>query len=223
MIGATMAKLKCTISFLIACIVCLICLSGCSESAKSEKNKNVTPDYSNLKFDEVSKPEPTATTLYVIANILASQGKVIECEAVMKRIIQEYPEFFPVYNSLAELQLRQGRKKEAIHTMRSGLAFRPEDATLLNNIGMCQLICMEYESALEMFTKAAGVMPKNPKYRANMAATLSLMGHYEQSLALFSQVLSKEDADYNVNAIRKAKVGKAPFLHGIDFRQVDNL
>lgn len=218
-----MAKLNCTISFLIIAIVCMVCFSGCSESAKSEKNKNVYPDYSKLKFDEVSEPVPTARTLYVVANILASQGKVTECEAVMKRIIREYPEFFPVYNSLAELQLRQGRKKGAIHTMQSGLAIRPEDTTLLNNIGMCQLICMEYEKALEMFTKAACVMPGNPKYRANMAVSLSLMGHYDESLSLFSQVLSQEDATYNVNTIRKTEAGKPSLLYGIDIRQIENL
>lgn len=218
-----MAKLNSTILFLIAAIVFMVCFSGCSESAKSEKNKNVIPDYSKLKFDEVSEPIPTAKTLYVIANIFASQGKAAECEAVMKRIIREYPDFFPVYNSLAELQLRQGRKKDAIETMYGGLRARPEDTTLLNNIGVCQLICMDYENALEMFTKAASIMPENAKYRANMAVTLSLMGHYEESLSLFRQVLSQEDAEYNVNAIRKTKISKTPFLHGMDISSIDNL
>lgn len=218
-----MAKLNRIRLFSIVSIICLIYFSGCSESANSKKSKHLSPNYSNAKFEEISEPIPTAKTLYVMATILASQGKDAECEAVMKRIIREYPDFFPVYNSLAELQLRQGRKKDAIETMYGGLRARPEDTTLLNNIGVCQLICMDYENALEMFTKAASIMPENAKYRANMAVTLSLMGHYEESLSLFRQVLSQEDAEYNVNAIRKTKISKTPFLHGMDISSIDNL
>lgn len=220
-----MAKLNYIRILLIAGIICLSCFGGCSESANSAKNRRLSPDYSNVEFEKVSEPLPTAKTLYVMANILASQGRDAEREVVMKRIIREYPDFFPVYNSLAELQLRQGRKKEAIETMQAGLRIRPEDATLLNNIGMCRLICMEYEKALEMFTKAAGLMPQNVRYRANMAVTLSLMGHYDESLSLFRQILPPEDADYNVNAIRKTKISEASLLQeeDIDDTMIDEI
>lgn len=218
-----MAKSNYIRLLLVAGVICSICFSGCQESADSEKNKGLSRDYSTSEFAEVSEPRPTAKTLYVMANILDAQGKSAKCEAVMKRIIREYPDFFPVYNSLAKLQLRQGRKNEAIETMHCGLRIRPEDTMLLNNIGMCWLICAEYENALEMFTKAAGIMPGNKKYRANMAVTLSLIGHYEESLSLFRQILPQEDADYNVNAIRKTKMSGATFLHGMDIGPTDNL
>ena len=218
-----MAKLNYIRPLLIAGIICLSCSGDCLGSANSAKNRRLPPDYSNVKLEKVSEPPPTAKTLYVIANILATQGRDAECQSVMERIIREYPQFFPVYNSLAKLQLRQGLKKEAIETLQAGLSIQPGDATLLNNIGMCRLICMEYEKALEMFTKAAGIMPQNARYRANMAVTLSLMGRYDESLSLFRQILSPEDADYNVNVIRKNKTSEASFLQGIDTGRTDSL
>lgn len=221
--GVIMAKLNYIRPFLIVSVICLICFSGCKESVKSKKSEHLSKIHSNSEFDKETVPKPTAKMLYVIANIFASQGKYAECEAVMKRIIHEYPEFFPVYNSLAGLQLRQGRKIEAIKTMYAGLDIRPEDTILLNNIGMCWLLCMKNENALEMFTKAAGIMPENTKYRANMAVALSLMGHYEESSSLFRQILPQEDADYNVNAIRKTKTSDDVFLPGVDIGPIGNL
>lgn len=199
-----MVKSNYTWLFLISAI-CLICIGGCSKSARSEKKSRLSPDYSRTEFDKASGLKPNAKTLYVIANILASQGKERGSEATMKKIIVEYPDFFPVYNTLAELQLRQGRKAEAIATMHAGLGVNPEDTMLMNNIGMCQLIRMEYEAALEMFAKAAAIVPGNTKYRANMAVALSLLGRYEESASLFRHILSQEDTDHNVNTIRDTK------------------
>jgi Flp pilus assembly protein TadD len=169
-------------------IIFIPCFSGCSNNAEFRSN---------------SEPTPTADTLYAMTNIFAAQRRDSECEAVMKRIISEYPEFLPVYNDLAELQMRQGRTNEAIATINCGLNINPKNPMFLNNLGMCWLIRMGYANALEMFTRAAGIMPENTRYRANMAVALSLMGRYEESLSLFEQVLEQEQANHNVNVLQK--------------------
>jgi len=73
----------------------------------------------------------------------------------------------------------------------------------LNNLGMCWIVSHDYKEALEMFTQAAGVMPENTRYRANMAMTLGLMGRYEESLFLFEQILPEEQVKNNLNVLRK--------------------
>ena len=75
MMVGTMAKSNYIRLLLIAGVICSICFSGCQESANSEKNKRLSPNYSTSKFEKVSEPVPTAKTLYIMANILASQGK----------------------------------------------------------------------------------------------------------------------------------------------------
>ena len=145
-----------------------------------------------------------------IADILATQGRDPECEYVLKRIINENPEYLPAYNSLAELQMRQDRTDAAIRTLHDGLGINPEDPVLLNNLGMCWMVRRDYAAALEMFTKAAGVLPENRKYRANMAVVLGLMDRDEESLSLFRQVLPIELARQNLAVLQKIQTSTEP-------------
>jgi len=186
------------VSFL-AGFVLIFCFVGCAV----ETTTYSPPAQSDIEFDSPSEPAPTAETLYAMANIFASQGRDRECEMVTKEIISRFPEFSPAYNDLAELQMRQGRTNEAIATIHLGLDVDPDNPMFLNNLGMCRLIRMEYENALEMFSRAAGIVPEIAKYRANMAATLALMGRYEESLSLFEQVLEQDKANHNVNILRE--------------------
>jgi len=157
-----------------------------------------------LPISQDNRP-PTPKTLYAMADILATQGRDSECESLLKRIVQEDPKFLPAYNALAELQMRQGRTNAAIETLQGALAIQPGDPVLLNNLGMCRIAQHDYESALTMFSKAAGIMPENAKYRANMAVSLGLMGRDEESLSLFKQVMPEDQANHNLSVLREAR------------------
>jgi Flp pilus assembly protein TadD len=183
----------------------MFCFGGCSESVSSGPYTDLVPDSSDDKFQKQANRPPTAKTLYAMANILATQGRDSECASVLKRIVQEHPKFIPAYNRLAELQMRQGRTGAAIETILAGLRINSDDPVLLNNLGMCRIVRGDYEDALEMFTKAAGIMPENAKYRANMAVSLGLTGRDEESLALFRQVLGEDRAAHNLQVLRQAR------------------
>lgn len=189
---------------LIGVFIFVLCLSGCTKSTSSMSNMDSVLDNPELEFQKNANRPPTATTLYAMADILATQGKDSDCEYLLKRINQEYPQFFPAYNSLAELQMRQGRISEAIDTISIGLRIRPRNPVLLNNLGICWIVRRNYEKALEMCTRAAGVMPENARYRANMAVALGLMGRYEESLFLFRQVLPEDQANHNLSILQEA-------------------
>jgi Flp pilus assembly protein TadD len=158
---------------------------------------------------------PTAKTLYSMAQILAVQGKDAQCEFALRRCVQDYPQFTPAYNSLAELQMRQGRIHEAVETLSAALKIRARDPVLLNNLGMCLLLRKEYEPALARFTDAAGLVPENGKYRANMATALGLLGRQEESLALLEQVLPRDKARHNADVLREAYDNQARRTEGV--------
>ncbi len=184
--------------------VCLgaLALCGCSQPSPFALRSDTR---SRQPVPEVPRDRPpTAKTLYSLARILATQGKDAECEFVLRRCVQDYPKFTPAYNSLAELQMRQGRIHEAVETLCTALKIRPRDPILLNNLGMCRLLRKEYETALAHFTDAAGLVPENGRYRANMATALGLLGRREESLALLEQVLPRDKAEQNVEILRKA-------------------
>ena len=178
--------------------------SGCAESTTATPGGWAQSNADSEFQTQASRPATTKTQ-WAMAEILASQGKDSECEYVLKRIIQTDPKFRPAYNSLAELQMRRGQTDAAATTLQDALRMEPDDPVLLNNLGMCWLVRRDYEKALEVFDKAAGLAPENKKYRANMAVALGLMGRDEESLALFKQILPENQAAANLEVLRQAR------------------
>jgi Flp pilus assembly protein TadD len=188
-----------------ACLLGLSVFLWCSCSPPSPSVSRSTARFGKPPAAEPQRdPPPSAKTLYSMAEILTTQGKDKECEFVLRRCMQDHPRFTPAYNSLAELQIRQGRIHEAVDTLSAALQVRPRDPVLLNNLGMCLLLRKEYVRALEHFTSAAGLVPENEKYRANMATALGLLGRQEESRALLQQILPRDKADANAEVLRKA-------------------
>ena len=204
---------------------CMLCLVGCSEPASSGPNTDWVQNDSLSDFETQANRPPTAKTLWAMADILATQGKDSECEFVLKRIIHEHPAFLPAYNSLAELRMRQGQTKAAIQILQDGLNIDPKAPVLLNNLGMCWMILQDNEAALDMFTTAAGIMPENRKYRANMAVVLGLMDRDEESLSLFKQVLPVDLANQNLAALQKTDDSPDPTslapIEGVDSKHTE--
>ncbi len=184
-------------------------LQGCNESVKSESAKKYNSNYSDLDFEQGANQPPTVKTLYALADILSSQGKNAEAETVLKRIIQEHPEFLPAWNSLAELQMRQRHIDQAVNTLSTAQKINPRDAVLLNNLGMCYMIRQDYNKALEMFTATAGVKPENAKYRANMAVSLAFLGRDDEAISLYRQILPENQVQHNLSIIRAAREKKS--------------
>ena len=181
------------------------CLGGCAESTTAVPAGGWAQSSTDSEFQTQAGRPPTTKTLWAMADILAAQGKDSECEYVLKQIIQNDPKFLPAYNSLAELQMRQGQPNAATATLQDALRIGLDDPVLLNNLGMCRLVRRDYENALMVFDKAAAIAPENTKYRANMAVALGLMGREEESLALFKQVLPEDQAAHNVEVLRQAR------------------
>ena len=183
-------------------------LQGCNESIKSKNIKKDNSNYSDLDFEQGANQPPTVKTLYALADILSTQGKNAQAELVLKRIIQEHPEFLPAWNSLAELQMRQRHTDEAVNTLSAARKINPKDPVLLNNMGMCYMIRQDYNKALEMFTATTGIKPENARYRANMAVCLAFLGRDDEAMSLYRQILPENQAQHNLNIIRTAREKK---------------
>ena len=182
----------------------LFIFCGCQEQAATKDNMNIAGNKSELEFQKKSDCPPTSKTLYALADIFAAQGRDTEYEFILKRIISEYPTYLPAYNSLSEHQMRQGRINEAINTIFDAFRINNEESLLLNNLGVCWIICGQYDKALDIFTKAASINPENTRYRMNMALALGLMKRYDESLSIYKQILPEEQAESNVRVLRES-------------------
>ncbi|MCD6174394.1 MAG: tetratricopeptide repeat protein [Planctomycetes bacterium] len=187
-----------------ACVLALFFVAGC----ELPPNANTTGANAAANQPPVEDPfdpdrPPTAKTLYLMADMLQTQGKDVQAEQLYRRILAQYPEFSPAYNDLASLLMRQRRIPEAMKILEAGLELRASDPVLLNNTGMCWLIRKRYQNALDYFTKASAVIPENTRYRSNMATALSLMGRREEALALYRQILPEKAAQENVRLLQE--------------------
>lgn len=210
MINTRFRKLVIAILFCVVGCICIVCVGGCTEPTPSGTTSDWIVDESEHDFQTQGNNPPTTRTLYATAEILASQGRDSECEYILKKIILDDPKFLPTYNRLAELQMRQGQTNAAIETLQHALVINSDDTVVLNNLGMCWIIRRDYEKALKLFTKAAGIIPENMRYRLNMAVALGLMGRDEESLSLFKQALPEDQANHNLDILREARSSKKP-------------
>ena len=181
-------------------------LCGCGEYyAKSKKQHDYVLSHKDVKFQQGADRQPTAKTLYSMAKIFIHQGRFNDAELLLQKVINQNPKFMPAYHDLAEIKIRNRRTNEAVEVLSHALKENSSDPKTLNNLGMCWMIRRDYEKALQMFTEAAGLEPENTRYRANMAATLGLMGRDEEALALYRQILPDKQANKNLTIIRQAR------------------
>lgn len=185
--------------------VAMIALVGCDNSRPASFSYSSAQARIDEEFQAGANRPPTAKTLYAMARILASQGKDDQCEFVLVRAIQQYPKFVPAYCELAELRVRQRRVGEAVDILKRGLAHWPNDPVLLNNLGMCMMLKSEFADAMDLFRDACKTEPQNARYRSNMAAALGMMGRYDESLALYLQVVPPAEAHHNLAILCRAR------------------
>lgn len=186
---------------IVAAVCAAAVLAGC-------RNTNRGASTRTSDFDSAADQKPTPRMLQASARVLAAQGKDNESYAALRRLQMEYPDYIPVYADLAEYHLRQNRPAEAEKILREGLARSPQDAILINDLGMVAMMTGEYDAALEHFGTAADIAPGESRHRANMGTVLGLMGRYDESYAMFEQVVPQAYAHYNVSVLADGRGDK---------------
>ena len=176
-------------------------LMGCAQTASTRPTPAASYQTHEQKDALVVDRAPTAKTLYAMGDLLATQGKDRECEFILRRCIQSYPDFIPAYCSLAEYHLRHGQVDSAMELLLEAQKRSPRDTVVLNDLGMIHVIRKDYEKALQYFTQCAGIAPGTDRYRANMAMALGLLGRCDESKALYEQILPDELAQHNVDIL----------------------
>lgn len=177
----------------------ILMLNGCGADGK-----HIEAAYNNPIKDEFTAGKdrvPTAKTLFAMSRILVARNRDAQAEFVLDRILRDHPEFLSAYIELAELQMRNDATEEAMETLRAGLAIAPENAAMLNNLGVCAMVSEDYESATTHFLAAMDAAPHIPRHQANLGVAMALMRDYDGALEVMRGVLSEQDAHTNLAAI----------------------
>jgi Flp pilus assembly protein TadD len=181
-----------------ACFCAVAALAGCRAPQAGART-------SDADFNVSADQKPRPKMLQGMARVLAAQGKEAEAFSVLRRLQMEYPDYIPVYAELAEHHLRQNRAGEAERILLEGLERAPKDAILINDLGMVAMMRGEHQQALEHFTAAADLAPGEARHRANLATVLGLMGRYDESYAVFEQVVPPAFAHHNVSILAQGR------------------
>lgn len=151
---------------------------------------------------------PGALTNYSMSRLLASVGKTEQAEHLLDRVIRQEPEFLPAYCDLAMLEVRRGHVDEATRLLETGLRHAPGDPVLNNNLGVCLLLAGDYEQALDRFTRASAVRPDSARFVANRALAMGLMMRDAESLGLYEQIGTPEQARHNLDVITRLRAAR---------------
>ncbi|MFP6584635.1 MAG: tetratricopeptide repeat protein [Candidatus Hydrogenedentota bacterium] len=151
--------------------------------------------------EEPKELAPSANTLYALSRLYLAQDKDDEGEAVLVRLLAEFPDYTLAYSDLARVRLKQGRFEDAVEIMTISLEYGEKDPVLHNNLGLSQMLATEYERALMSFQTAKELSPHNKKYQSNIALTYGLMGNTQQSADAYRVIMSEEDTLHNINVI----------------------
>ena len=188
----------------LALVVVVTGASGCGTDWLRSKIQYGSGTRTDDDFTLETDRPPSAKTLYAMAALIRTQERPIEYEAILQRIVRQYPKFLPAYCDLAEHLTQQNRVDEAVHALAAGLRVSKRDPVLLNNMGLCHLMKGDYEQAARRFEQAAGADPQQARYRANLAVALGMLGRDAEARALFRQVIGARDVEHNLRILRQA-------------------
>jgi Flp pilus assembly protein TadD len=103
---------------------------------------------------------------------------------------------------------REKRHQEAIAEYEQGLRLRPDEATLLNNVGLAHYLLGNYEDAVRSFQRALLTGSAEPKIHNNLGLALAKLNRYQDALESFRRANSEEEA-YNNLGVSYLSSGEA--------------
>lgn len=189
------------VALIAAATLSILGFAACTTSTTSYPS----PIASDLTPGPNADLPPNAQTLHSLARLMLSHGRVRQAESLLVQINREDPEYIPAYLELSHIRLRQRRFDEAADALKQAVSRRPNDPVLLNNLGFCLLLGKDYAGALPYFQSAQSLHPAAPRYRANAALALGMLGRYAESMAAFREMLPPEVVEYNIGVIAEAR------------------
>jgi len=181
----------------------LLLLAGCASTGDAGPRWDSEVPESELTT--LGEQAPSASTLYTMARLCASQGRDAQSELVLGELVRVHPRFAPGWVDLAELLVRADRIDDAVRTLEAARVHHPADVVIVNDLGVCQLLRGRTNEALALFTEATALSPDDARTRANMALALGLLGRGDEAASLYGQFLPASTVHRNLAIAAEAR------------------
>ncbi|MBZ9809289.1 MULTISPECIES: tetratricopeptide repeat protein [unclassified Mesorhizobium] len=143
-------------------------------------------------------------------DVLAAYGKALAAngqfeaalDAVRRAQTPEYPDWKLVSAEAAILD-QLGQKDDARQLYRKALELKPNEPSVLSNLGMSYVLGGDLRTA-ETYMRSAAQQPNaDSRVRQNLALVVGLQGRFDEAEKIASQELSPEQAQANVAYLRQ--------------------
>jgi Flp pilus assembly protein TadD len=98
---------------------------------------------------------------------------------------------------------KQGKYTDAIVFYERALALAPNQASILNNLGLAELMSGHAARAEELLRKASQSEGAEPKVQQNLALVLGLEGKYDEAKVVAAQTMPADSAAQNIAFLRQ--------------------
>lgn len=184
--------------------------------AKNPNDKRIATNYAAaLQMD--GDPDQSLAVMRKLAialpkdrDVLAAYGKALAAngqfepalDAVRRAQTPEYPDWKLVSAEAAILD-QLGQRDEARQNYRKGLDLKPNEPSILSNLGMSYVLEGDLRTA-ETYMRSAAQQPNaDSRVRQNLALVVGLQGRFDEAEKIASQELSAEQAQANVTYLRQ--------------------
>ena len=141
--------------------------------------------------------------------VLAAYGKALAAngqlepalDAVRRAQTPEYPDW-KLMSAEGAILDQIGQKDGARQLYRKALDIKPNEPSILSNLGMSYVLSGDLRTAETYMRSAAGQPGADSRVRQNLALVVGLQGRFDEAEKIASQELSPEQAQANITYLR---------------------
>jgi Flp pilus assembly protein TadD len=149
---------------------------------------------SSLAATPQSPPGARISGLLQMANSYLQNGNLPQAQTTYQQVLQIDPHHTEAHHRLAVVADQFQNFSAAQNHYASALEGKPNDASLLSDVGYSYLLQENYANSEHYLKQALKVNPQHKQALNNLGLMYSKQNNYEQSLAMFRRAGSEQDA-----------------------------
>ncbi|MDY8110053.1 tetratricopeptide repeat protein [Fulvimarina sp. 2208YS6-2-32] len=180
------------------------------------KNKQIGLGYS-AALQMAGRNEQSLAVMQQVAishpkdrDVLSAYGKALAAagdlpkalETIRRAQTPDYPDW-RLYSAEGAILDQLGRPDEARALFQKALVLKPNEATVLSNLGLSYLLADDLPQAEHYLTAALRQPDGDARIRQNLALAIGLQGRFEEAEKVAAGTLSPDEAKANVAFLRE--------------------
>ena len=155
----------------------------------SNKNKDYVEALESYK--RLIKYQSNNTDLYVgLATVYENMMQLDSVIYIMNLLLEDNPKYAPAYSKIGEVYGKYyNNLNKSIEFMMKAYAISPNDASLLENLGVAYGLKKDYHKSIEFFKKSIEIKPENPQTYLNLAGSYQNIGDKEKANQCYQKAM----------------------------------